>query len=207
MTDPRKTLNERHICVVIPTYNNCGTIVHVVEETKLYCDNIIVVNDGSTDDTASVLSNIDAITVISYPKNRGKGYALKQGFRKALSMGYSYAITLDGDGQHYPKDIIEFLHANQEHPGALIIGNRNLHGVERSKGSSFANRFSNFWFFVQTGKRLGDTQSGYRLYPLKKLHGLSLLTSKYEAELELLVFPSWHGVELKEIPIDVYYPP
>ncbi|MBR4389955.1 MAG: glycosyltransferase [Prevotella sp.] len=207
MTDQRKTLRERRICVVIPTYNNGGTIAHVVEETKLYCDDIIVVNDGSTDDTTTILSSIADITVVGYHKNRGKGYALKQGFRKALSMGFSYAITLDGDGQHYPKEITKFLDANQTHPGSLVIGSRNLHGVERSKGSKFANHFSNFWFFVQTGKRINDTQSGYRLYPLKKLHGLSLLTSKYEAELELLVFPSWHGVELTEIPIEVYYPP
>ncbi|MBR5654061.1 MAG: glycosyltransferase [Prevotella sp.] len=207
MDDVRKTLRDRHICVVIPTYNNGGTIARVVADTQQYCNDVIVVDDGSTDTTSKELASISGITVVHYAKNRGKGYALKQGFRKALSLGFSYAITLDGDGQHYPCHIVDFLHANQAHPGALIIGNRNLSEVERSKGSSFANKFSNFWFFVQTGKRLSDTQSGYRLYPLKKLHGLSLLTNKYEAELELLVFPSWHGVELVSIPIEVYYPP
>lgn len=207
MDDMRQTLRARGICVVIPTYNNGGTIVRVVEEVKQYCHDIIVVNDGSTDDTPTLLASIEGITLVSYPKNRGKGYALKQGFRRALSAGFSYAITLDGDGQHYARDINDFLRANQEHPGALIVGSRNLDGVERSKGSSFANKFSNFWFFVQTGQRLSDTQTGYRLYPLKKLHGLSLLTNKYEAELELLVFPSWHGVEIVPIPIEVYYPP
>ena len=207
MDDKRQTLRDRGICVVIPTYNNGGTIVDVVEAAKEYCHDIIVVNDGSTDDTPTLLAAMEGITVVSYARNRGKGYALKRGFRQALSAGFSYAITLDGDGQHYPRHINDFLRANQEHPGALIVGKRNLDGAERSKGSSFANRFSNFWFFVQTGKRLADTQTGYRLYPLKKLHGLSLLTDKYEAELELLVFPSWHGVELVSIPIDVYYPP
>ena len=108
-------------------------------------------------------------------------------------MGFSYAITLDGDGQHYPSDICHFLTANQKHPGTLIIGSRRLEGVERSGGSKFANSFSNFWFWVQTGRKLPDTQTGYRLYPLKKLRGLSLLTSRYEAELELLVFASWPG--------------
>jgi hypothetical protein len=119
-------------------------------------------------------------------------------------MGFSYAITLDGDGQHYPKEISRFLEANREHPWTLIVGSRNQEGINRSKGSNFANRFSNFWFWVQTGRRLSDTQTGYRLYPLKRLHGLSLLTSRYEAELELLVFASWHGTEIVEIPIDVY---
>ncbi len=143
-------------------------------------------------------------TIVTLEKNSGKGAALKAGFRKALDMGFSYAITLDGDGQHYPKEISRFLEANREHPWTLIVGSRNQEGINRSKGSNFANRFSNFWFWVQTGRRLSDTQTGYRLYPLKRLHGLSLLTSRYEAELELLVFASWHGTEIVEIPIDVY---
>jgi 1-acyl-sn-glycerol-3-phosphate acyltransferase len=203
----KETLKARGICVIIPTYNNMGTVAQVVHETLSYCDDVIVVNDGSTDGTSKLLESIPSITVVSYPKNRGKGHALKTGFRKALELGFSYAITLDSDGQHYPSDIPLFLKANQEHPGTLIVGARDLTGVVRSKGSNFANKFSNFWFYIQTGRKLDDTQTGYRLYPLKKLYGLSLLTNKYEAELELLVFSSWHGVELVQIPVHVYYPP
>ena len=203
----KKQLRNRRICVVIPTYNNDKTIKTVVEKCLLYCDDVIVVTDGCTDRTTDILHAIDGITIVSYAQNRGKGYALKMGFRKALEMGYSYVITLDGDGQHYPEDIPLFLKANQQHPQSLIIGSRQLEGVDRSKGSSFANKFSNFWFYVQTGRALPDTQTGYRLYPLHRLYGLSLLTSRYEAELELLVFASWHGVKLVPIPIQVYYPP
>ena len=203
----KKQLRNRGICVVIPTYNNDTTIKTVVEKSLLYCDDVIVVTDGCTDRTTDILEAIDGITIVSYPQNRGKGYALKMGFRKALEMGFSYAITLDGDGQHYPEDIPLFLKANQVHPKSLIIGSRQLEGVDRSKGSSFANKFSNFWFYVQTGRALPDTQTGYRLYPLHRLCGLSLLTSRYEAELELLVFASWHGVKLVPIPVQVYYPP
>lgn len=203
----QQLLHDRGICVVIPTYNNDGTIAAVVADTLKECKDVIVVNDGSTDHTSNILHTIEGITIVEYEKNRGKGHALKCGFERALQMGFAYAITLDADGQHYPHDIQHFLKANQQHPGALIIGNRRLEGVDRSKGSSFANQFSNFWFYVQTGRRLQDTQTGYRLYPLKKLYGLSLLTSRYEAELELLVFASWHGVELVPINIDVYYPP
>ena len=209
MTSPdiRHQLRDRGICVVIPTYNNAGTIADVVAGVLELCQDVIVVNDGSTDNTSNLLHAIEGITLVEYARNRGKGYALKQGFRKALAMGFAYAITLDGDGQHFPHDIHHFLQANKEYPGALILGSRNLATAERSKGSSFANKFSNFWFYVQTGRRLDDTQTGYRLYPLKKLHGLSLLTSRYEAELELLVFASWHGVKIVPINIDVYYPP
>lgn len=203
----RQLLHDRGICVVIPTYNNGGTIAMVVRETLKEISDVIVVNDGSTDDTSKILHSIEGIAIVEYTKNRGKGYALRKGFECALEMGFSYAITLDGDGQHYPSDIALFLKENQKHPGALIIGSRQLIGVQRSKGSSFANQFSNFWFYIQTGRRLADTQTGYRLYPLKKLHGLRLLTSRYEAELELIVFASWHGVEIVPIDIRVYYPP
>ena len=122
-------------------------------------------------------------------------------------MGFAYAITLDADGQHFPEDIPTMLQANQKHPGALIVGERKgLEEMERSKGSKFANAFANFWFAIQTGRRLKDTQTGFRLYPLKKLCGLSLLTSRYEAELELLVFASWHGIKIVSVPVNVYYP-
>lgn len=203
----KSQLRARGICVIIPTYNNEKSIRQVVTDTLNYCDDVIVVNDGSTDRTIATLHEMDGITLVSYPQNKGKGHALREGFRKALSMGFAFAITLDADGQHYPADIALFLKANQEHPGALIVGSRQLEGVDRSKGSNFANQFSNFWFYVQTGKALEDTQTGYRLYPLHKLHGLGMLTSRYEAELELLVFASWHGVELVSIPVNVYYPP
>ena len=225
----KEVLRNRGICVVIPTYNNGGTIGRVVEETLAECDDVIVVNDGSTDATASILSGFNGIILVTLTKNSGKGAALKAGFRKAMDMGFAYAITLDGDGQHYPKEISQFLQANREHPWSLIVGSRQSHNGAlgfaacyhrdarlprcenrlegQPEGSRFANQFSNFWFWVQTGRKLSDTQTGYRLYPLKRLHGLSLLTSRYEAELELLVFASWHGVELVEIPVDVYYPP
>ena len=203
----KEQLRRRSICVVIPTYNNGGTIKAVFEKTLCYCDDVIVVADGCTDNTMDILHGIAHITIVSYPQNKGKGHALKMGFRKALEAGFSYAITLDGDGQHYPEDILLFLKANQEFPQSLIIGNRQLEGADRSGGSKFANQFSNFWFYVQTGRALKDTQTGYRLYPLRKLHGLSLLTSRYEAELELLVFASWHGVKIVSVPVGVYYPP
>ena len=147
-------------------------------------------------------------SILDLGHNRGKGIALREGFRYALKSGFAYAITLDGDGQHFPEDIPVLVEANIKHPGALIVGARkNLENAERSGGSKFANKFSNFWFAVQTGHYLPDTQTGYRLYPLKKLRALSLTTSRYEAELEFMVFASWTGVKLVSVPVNVYYPP
>lgn len=205
----KKSLRDRGICVIIPTYNNAGTIADVVSRALVQCDDVIVVCDGCTDDTVNILNALAVKPLIVDLKvNQGKGTALKEGFRFALKAGFAYAITLDGDGQHYPEDIPVMLEANRRHPGALIVGERKgLENMERSKGSRFANSFSNFWFAVQTGHYLKDTQTGYRLYPLKKLRGLSLLTSRYEAELELMVFASWNGVKLVGEPVNVYYPP
>lgn len=200
---------DRGICVIIPTYNNAGTIVDVTSRAMEQCRDVIVVCDGCTDNTLELLHAMPQPPVILELKvNRGKGTALKEGFRYAIQQGFAYAITLDGDGQHFPEDIPLLVQANIDNPGALIVGQRKgLESVERSKSSSFANKFSNFWFALQTGHYLSDTQTGYRLYPLKKLHGLSLLTSRYEAELELMVFASWNGVRLVSTPVNVYYPP
>ena len=204
----QERLRSRGICVVIPTYNNETTIADVAMRACQQCDDVIVVDDGSTDSTPQLLRDISGINVVTLPHNSGKGMALKAGFREAMRQGFAYAITLDADGQHFPEDIPLLLAANQQHPGALLVGQRkDLDSMERSGGSKFANAFSNFWFCVQTGRRLSDTQTGYRLYPLRHLHGLSLLTSRYEAELELLVFAAWHGVRLVQVPVRVYYPP
>lgn len=203
-----ETSRRMKVCVLIPTYNNAGTLRHVITEILNYSSDVIVVNDGSTDSTAKILEELkDSVHVVEHGRNRGKGHALKTGFRYALELGYDYAITIDSDGQHYAEDLPNFIRAIGEHPGSLIVGERDLSNVDINGKSSFANKFSNFWFHVQTGIKLNDTQTGYRAYPLRKLHGLSLLTSRYEAELEILVFAAWNGIDIISIPIKVYYPP
>lgn len=203
----RTSLHNRGICVIIPVYNNVGTVDAVVSDALQYCGDVFVVDDGSTDGTTAVLRQRSDIRLVHYDCNRGKGHALKEGFRAALAEGFAYAITMDADGQHSASDIPAFLTANRRWPDALIVGARSERGASDAKGSRFANRFSNFWFCVQTFHHLPDTQTGYRLYPLRRLHGYRLITARYEAELELLVFASWHGVALRSIPVSVYYPP
>lgn len=196
------------LCIVIPTYNNAGTVARVAEEAICYIPTVIVVNDGSTDNTEEALAELmGSIVYVGYKQNRGKGHALVTGFRKAKEMGFEYVITIDADGQHRPEDIPVLLKAEVDNPGAIIIGSRTLEGKDISKGSLFANRFSNFWFTVQTALNLPDTQTGYRLYPLKKLYWTSLITSRYESELELLVFAEWNNTKIVSAPINVYYPP
>ena len=195
------------ICVLIPTYNNAATVGRVIEESKLYCKDIFVVNDGSTDNTMAVLESIEGINVISYMPNRGKGHALQCGLNKARECGFDYCITLDADGQHYPSEIPKFIEAVGTNPGSLIIGARNLNAENMPGKNTFANKFSNFWFKVETWQTLHDTQSGFRLYPLKEIEKIKLFTGMYEFELEIIVKAAWRGIKVMNIPINVYYPP
>ena len=193
--------------VVMPTYNNAGTIAQVISDVKNYADDVIVVNDGSTDNTTSILASIEGIKVIDYPKNKGKGYALKLGLAKAYEWGYRYAITIDSDGQHYADDIPVFIEKIEEKPDSLLIGARNLTADNMPSKNTFANKFSNFWYKVETGEKLSDTQSGFRLYPLEKLQKIHLITRRYEFEVEIIVRAAWRGVNVENVPIKVYYPP
>ena len=195
-------------CVVImPTYNNAGTIATVISDVKEFATDVIVVNDGSTDETAQILASIEDIKVVDYSENKGKGYALKLGLQKAYEWGYRYAITIDSDGQHYADDIPTFLDKIEEKPDSLLIGARNLTAENMPSKNTFANKFSNFWYKVETGQVLSDTQSGYRLYPLDKLQKIHFLTRRYEFEVEIIVRAAWRGVNVENVPIKVYYPP
>src|SRR5688572_21246227 len=174
-------------CVLIPTYNNAKTLEAVISKTLEYCDEVMVVNDGSTDGTPEIISRFKNLMIVTHPKNKGKGMALRNGFAKAVESGFNYVITIDSDGQHYPEDFITFLNKAEEQPGSLIIGARNM-AVDNVPGkSTFGNKFSNFWFWVETGIRLPDTQSGYRLYPVQRLKKIWLFTTKFEFEIEVIV--------------------
>lgn len=193
--------------VVIPTYNHAGTLAEVIAGVKRYCADIFVVNDGSTDMTAQLLATIPDIRIIAYPHNRGKGYALRTGLLTAAAAGFRYAITIDSDGQHYPEDIPAFIERIEAFPDRLLVGARNLTAENMPSKNTFANRFSNFWYKVETGHTLQDTQAGFRLYPLRKLGRMRTLCRRYEFEVEILVRAAMRGVVVENIPIRVYYPP
>ena len=207
LPEVQNAISEKKICVLIPTYNNEKTLKRVIDGVLDYTGNIIAVNDGSTDTTPDILAQYPQITVITLAENQGKGNGLKTGFRKAKELGYHYAITIDSDGQHYPDDIPVFVEALlQEKEDVLLIGNRNMSQDGIPKKSSFGNRFSNFWFWFETGIKLEDTQSGYRLYPLLKIPK-KYFTPKFEFEIEIIVRTAWRHVPVKNVPVKVLYDP
>lgn len=191
--------------MIVPTFNNAGTVADVVRRVLETVPDVIVVNDGSTDGTLASLEGLP-VTLVSYPDNKGKGGALREGLLKAREMGFTNAITIDSDGQHFPEDLPVFLDEIASDRDALIVGSRNLNAEGMPVGNTFANKFSNFWFRLQTSIDLPDTQTGFRAYPLGKLPCLKLLTARYESELELLVLSAWKGVRLVPVPIRVVYP-
>ena len=194
-------------CVIIPTYNNCKTLNQVIIGVLNYTENIIVVNDGSTDNTNEILKKYNKFEIINIPQNKGKGNALKIGFAKALEKGYQYAITIDSDGQHKPEELEVFLNRIDCEPDSLIVGIRNLNQENMPENSSMANRLSNFWFHFYTGLNLQDTQTGYRLYPLYLIKNIKLFSGKYEFELELLIKAAWKNIRIISVKINAYYPP
>ena len=204
----KQLFSEHKCCVVIPTYNNVGTIAQVTSSCLDYCDDVLVIDDGCTDGTREVLNTFGTRIVIArHEQNRGKGRALQTAFNKALEMGFAYAITIDADGQHKAKDLPVFLDKLKEEPNGIVIGARNMNQENVPGKSSFGHRFSNFWFWVETGIKAPDTQSGYRLYPLEPLKNIRFLSVKYEYEVEILVRAAWRGVGITSVPIEVYYPP
>lgn len=205
-SEARSLFKQRKVCVLIPTYNNEQTLSKVIDDIIQYTDQVIIVNDGSTDSTPEILSRYEQLNIVSYPANKGKGFALRMGFQEAIAKGYDYAISIDSDGQHYASDLPVFLEKLEGAPHAVMIGARNMGQASVPGKSSFGNKFSNFWFWVTTGRAMKDTQSGYRLYPVTQMKGINFLTRKFEFEIEVLVRSSWRGLDVVHVPVNVFYP-
>lgn len=210
MSDP-EVIKEKFIdlnaCVIIPTYNNAGTLAAVIRDVARYTEHIILVNDGSTDATEEIARSFPFLQYVGYPANVGKGWALRKAFAYAIAKNYTYAITIDSDGQHFAKDLPAFINKIETAPNAIIVGSRNMEQASVPGKSSFGHKFSNFWYKVETGIDCPDTQSGFRLYPLQLLKDIKFITRKYEFEIEVLVRAAWKGVAIDSVPVTVHYEP
>lgn len=198
-------------CIIIPTYNNEKTLKRVIEGVLRIVgeqSTVIVINDGCTDSSSEIIASFeDKIVVITNEKNQGKGYSLRRGLRKAIDMGYDHALTIDSDGQHFPEDMKILLEKANECPNSVIMGSRNMEQEGVPGKSSFGNRFSNFWFKLETMITLPDTQTGFRIYPLKPMRKMRFFTRKFEFEIEVIVRLAWKRVPFHAVPIQVKYDP
>ena len=190
-------------CILIPVYNNPQTIVQVVEDCLDLNFFVILVDDGSSLAISSFVPTHPQLTILRHDVNQGKGKAILTGTIEAKARGYSHVVTIDGDGQHYPSESQHLLPLLTEN--CIVIGSRKFkENVPLS--SKFGRGFSNFWIFVESGRWLGDTQSGFRAYPTSILD-LKLQHSRYDFEIEVIIKHLWKKRTIKEVEIEVYYPP
>jgi glycosyltransferase involved in cell wall biosynthesis len=194
------------ILLVIPVFNHGKTLRNVAEGALAVWNDVLVVDDGSTDEGVENLSGLDLL-VVRNRINQGKGAAIMTAAREAEKLGMSHLVTLDADGQHDPADFLRFLPLIRETPQAVIVGRRLFDRRTTPLLSRFGRAFSNFWFRVQTGQILTDTQTGFRAYPLEVLNWLNLHQKRYAFEVEVLVKAAWAGLEFREVDISVHYPP
>ncbi len=204
----KETFKKWNMCVLIPTFNHGGTVTDVIDGMLVYTDDVIVVNDGSTDGTKEALEDYSTrCMVINMPKNRGKGEALRRGFKRAMELNFDRCMTIDADGQHFPSDVPVFLDYLQQYPDGLFMGTRTLDHENVPGTSTFGNKFANFWYWVITSRKLKDTQSGFRIYPLMTMKKMNFYSHRYEYEAEILIRLSWRDMDIVPVPIKVYYPP
>ena len=200
MPDPVKA------AILIPVYNHGTTLRHVVLDALRQHPDVIVVDDGCTDDGPESITDLP-VHLVRHERNRGKGAAIRSGAATAAALGYTHVITMDADGQHKAEDIPNFLDAIQETPWSIIIGARDF-SVPNVPGSSrFGRKFSQFWMFVQTGLSISDMQSGFRAYPTSILEHVPCSDSRYSFEIEIIVRAAWAGFAIREIPVRVFSPP
>jgi uncharacterized protein (DUF2062 family) len=183
-------------CIIIPCFNHVATIASVAQGARLHCP-VIVVDDGST----IPLPDLPECKMIRLQTNSGKGAALRAGFKHAAAEGFTHATTMDADGQHRTEDLPKFLAAAETQPEALILGVRDFYASGAPAGRRRSNAVSTFWFHVETGVRLGDTQCGFRCYPLDLTQKLEANSERYAFELEFMVRAAWVGTPIVPIPL------
>jgi glycosyltransferase involved in cell wall biosynthesis len=210
----RQKVEDLKVVLLIPTYNHATFLQQVLLDCNQYPIPIIIVNDGSTDTTRTIIDEFSKMVDLSskvytihFNKNKGKGAAIKAGVQLANSLGFNGVITIDSDGQHFPSDIINFVDKALEYQDSIIIGTRGSEQANKPKKNSTANEISNFWFRFQTSINLPDTQSGFRYYPISCFQKIHWLTDRYNFELEVMVRNIWRGFAITEIQIQIYYPP
>jgi glycosyltransferase involved in cell wall biosynthesis len=199
-------VSELRAAAVIPAYQAAATIDDVVRGTRALLPDVLVVDDGSTDATGALASAAGA-TVLRQEPNAGKGAALVRGFHHWEARGFTHAVTLDADGQHYPDEIPVLLRAAAADPHALVVGVRRKEGQEISTASRFGNWVADTLMEQLAGQALPDTQSGFRVYPLLATLALPTVGRRYDFETEVLFRAARRGIPLVGVPVRVFYPP
>lgn len=195
---------KRPLCCLIPAFNEEKRISEVVRGVREHIPDVIVVDDGSRDATASHAERSGAV-VIRHTTNKGKGMALRTGFSHALSRDYAAVLTLDGDGQHAPDEIAKFLSAFETDSGDIIIGSRLWDRAAIPRYRYIPNQIGIYCISKAAGCRIDDTQSGFRLYRREVLEKITLATTGFETETEVLIRAGKAGFRIHSLPVSAIY--
>lgn len=191
-------------CVIIPTYNESNEIARIVQEIKKQNLEVVIVDDGSSDNTAQIAENNGAV-VLRNETNQGKGVSLSRGFNYSLESGYEAVITMDGDGQHLPEDIPYFMRLAKYSDSGIVIGNRMQKTKNMPLERILTNKFMSWLISLIAKQTIPDSQCGFRLIKKDVLEKVRLSTTKYETESEILIRGSRLGFKIESVPIKAIY--
>ena len=198
-------LHAGNVTVVIPALNEALRIRGVVEAALAQCANVIVVDDGSDDDTAACIADLP-VTVLRHARRMGKGASLRDGFAEALRRGCHGVVTMDGDGQHAADDIPRLLEAGNRHPGHIVIGARLRKRALQPTYRRLANECGDWGIAWGTGYQIADTQSGQRLYPAAVVALADVPGEHFVFEAQILISAARQlGTRCVSVPIESRY--
>jgi len=189
------------VCALIPAYNAASTLAPVIDGVKKYVDTVIVVDDGSADETMRVAQEHGADT-LRHEVNRGKGEALKLGFERARELGFDAVVTVDADGQHDPEEIPRLIEAySKDDARAVVLGSRLGQLPEMRRIRQLSNRFGTALISRLAGRRIQDSQTGFRVIPVDVWNRVQVRGSRFDAEAEFLIRVCRLGYPLREVSV------
>lgn len=191
-------------CIIIPAFQAGKTIGPLVSRLKATGLPVVVIDDGSRDETAAVASQLGAL-VISHLRNQGKGQALRTGFDYAVRTGYDGVVTLDSDGQHDPAEIGPLIRAGEVQHAGLVLGNRMINGAAMPLLRRRTNRLMSSIVSWMAKQPIPDSQCGLRFIRKELLETIKLKATRYEIETELLVKAARRRWKIISIPIASIY--
>ena len=192
------------ICVVVPAFNESENIGKLVKELFSYVSEVIVVDDGSTDDTSGRARDAGA-AVLRLPQNRGKGAALRTGFKHALETGCDGLITMDADGQHDCKDILPFIDEAERSGAGIVLGTRMKSVRDMPLVRLLTNIVTSFIVSILSRQKISDSQTGFRFIRREVVERVRLTTTNYDMESEILIKAGRKGFKITEVPIETIY--
>lgn len=198
------------LAIVIPALNESATIATVLRGALAQTAQVVVIDDGSTDDTAAQVAQFESVTLISHALRRGKGASLADGLRRAFADGADVALTMDADDQHEAQDAQRLLAVHRLHPNALVMGARLRKRECAPSDRKKSNDVADFWVSWAAGRALIDTQSGFRLFPKAVFEAVSVPETAWRSfvfESETLIELGRAGVPIISVPIDARYLP